>query len=87
LSKFTIRFLTRDQCPLCDAARPMVTTTVARYGGAVEEVDVDGSDDIKERFGDRIPVVLGTDGTVIAEGHIEKRDLRRGLRRLGRSGA
>lgn len=65
----------------------MVVTAVARYGGAVEEVDVDGSDDIRERFGNRIPVVLGTDGTVIAEGRIEKRDLRRGLRRLRRSGA
>lgn len=58
---------------------------VARYGGAVEELDVDASDDLKNRFGDRIPVVITEDEVVIAEGRIEKRSLRRGLRAWRRS--
>ena len=52
---------------------------VARYGGAVEEFDVDASDDLRNRFGDRIPVVITEDEVVIAEGRIEKRSLRRRL--------
>ncbi len=58
---------------------------VSSHGGAVEEVDVDASDDLRERYGSRIPVVITEDQRVVAEGRIEKRVLRRGLRGL-RSG-
>jgi hypothetical protein len=58
---------------------------VSRRGGTVQELDVDASEDLKERFGSRIPVVIAGDGSVIAEGRIEKRALRRGLRSLRRS--
>lgn len=58
---------------------------VASQGGSVEEVDVDAFDDLRERFGSRIPVLVADDGSVIAEGRIEKRALRRGLRSWRRS--
>ncbi|MEX1094179.1 MAG: glutaredoxin family protein [Acidimicrobiia bacterium] len=86
MSKFEVQFLTRNRCPLCDAARPLVNAEVARYGGTVQELDVDASDSLRERYGSRIPVVIAEDERVIAEGRIEKRALRRGLRGLRRSG-
>jgi hypothetical protein len=58
---------------------------VASYGGAVEEVDVDSSDDLRDRFGSRIPVLLADDGSVIDEGRIKRRSLRKGLRTWRRS--
>jgi hypothetical protein len=72
---------------LCDGARPLVLAEVARYGGAVEEVDVDDSEDLRGRYGSRVPVVTADDGSVIAEGRIERRSLRKGLRGLRQSGA
>jgi hypothetical protein len=82
LSKFTVQFLTRDQCSLCDAARPLVEKATNRFGGGVVELDVDSSADLKAEYDTRVPVVLGPDGAVIAEGRIERRDLNRRLRRL-----
>lgn len=64
----------------------MVMSEVARVGGIVQELDVDTSDDLRDRFGERIPVVVTDDWVVIAEGRIEKRALRRSLRGLRGSG-
>lgn len=85
MSKFAVQFVTRDQCPLCDDARPLVEKAVNRFGGAVEEKDVDGSAELKAAYDARVPVVLAPDGEVIAEGRIERHDLNRRLRRLRRS--
>jgi len=82
LSKFTVQFLSRDQCPLCDAARPLVEKATNRFGGEVVEIDVDSSAELTAEYDTRVPVVLGPDGGVIAEGRIERRDLNRRLRRL-----
>ena len=52
----------------------------ARHGVEVVEVDIDAYDDLTALYGLRIPVVLGPDDEVIAEGVIEGRGLRRALR-------
>lgn len=51
-----------------------------RAGLAVEVIDVDGDPDLLESFGDRVPVVLASDGSVLAEGHIERRSLTEAVR-------
>lgn len=86
MSKFTVQFVTRDHCPLCEDARSLVEKAVSRFGGAVEEIDVDGSTEFKAEYDARVPVLLAPGGEVIAEGRIERRDLNRRLRRLLRSG-
>ncbi len=58
---------------------------VARYGGTVQDLDVDASDDLRNRFGHRVPVLITDDEEVIAEGRFERRSLRRALRILRRS--
>lgn len=53
---------------------------VRRRGGIIEEVDIDADDPLSRDYGLRIPVLLGPDEVVIAEGRIESDSLRRALR-------
>ena len=76
-----VKFLTRPGCHLCDEARPIVASVAARAGVEIEEVDIDSDPALTRDFGLRIPVVLGPDGTVLAEGQIEARRLRAELGR------
>ena len=83
---FAIKFLTREACHLCDAARPLVRSEARLLGIEMIEVDVDGDDRLLALYGLRIPVILGPGDRVLAEGVIEDRKLVRGaLRQAGRS--
>jgi glutaredoxin len=77
-----VKFLTRPGCHLCDAARPLVESEVARRNLDLEEIDIDQDDHLVAEYGLRIPVVL-SGGQVLAEGEIGQRSLRRRLKRLG----
>jgi len=78
-----VRFLTRDGCRLCDEARPLVEGAARRLHVDLVEVDIDTDDGLIGRYGLRIPVVLGRDDQVIAEGVIDDaRSLRRAMRAL-----
>ncbi len=83
MSLSVVEFLTRVGCHLCDDARPIVLAAVARHGWTVEEVDIDTDDALVRDYGLRVPVVIGPDGQVIAEGEIDARALARSLRKLG----
>ena len=65
----TLRFLTRQQCPLCDSGKERVDRWAARLGYDIAVVDVDGDPELVERFGGRVPVLLAGD-TVVAEGRM-----------------
>lgn len=80
MSRSTFIFLTRSSCELCDEARPIVARLVTRFGGAIEEVDIDANEAYLGEFGLRIPVLLTPEGDVVVEGRIEKKALRRQLR-------
>ena len=84
MSRFVVRFLTRSRCHLCDQARPLIERVVIRAGGVVEELDVDSDVLLTRDYGARIPVVLGPDGAVLAEGIIREQELRTALRGLSR---
>lgn len=73
-------FLTRSGCPLCDEARSLVMDEVKRKGASVREIDIDLDEDLTAEFGMRVPVLRISGGQVIAEGRIERRSLRKGLR-------
>lgn len=62
----------------------MVQSAVTRAGGIFEELDVEGDDSLLAEFGLRIPVLLGPDGAVLAEGEIARSPLRRAVRRAMR---
>jgi hypothetical protein len=85
LSHFFVRFLMREGCHLCDQARPLVRSAASRSGVGVVEVDIDDDDGLVARYGLRIPVILGPDEQVLAEGVIDDvRALRRAMKRLAR---
>ena len=78
-----LTFVTRVGCHLCDHARPVVLEAARRAGAVVEEVDVDRDDHLLANYGMRIPVLLGPEDEVLAEGVIDDRKaLRRLLKRL-----
>jgi glutaredoxin len=65
---------TRRGCHLCEAAEDMVATHAP--AGAVEIVDVDGTSDLNDRFGSRVPVLVAG-GTVVMEGRFDEPRLAR----------
>ena len=71
----SVRFLTRDGCHLCDEARPVLKKVAKSMNVAIEELDVDGDEDLAKLYGLRVPVVLGTHDRVLAEGVIDDRKL------------
>ena len=81
MSDFFLTFVTRPGCHLCEEAEPVVRRVAERRGVRLRVVDVESDDQLLGRYAWRIPVVLGPDDEVIAEGRIEERPLRRVLRR------
>ncbi|MEE8489652.1 MAG: glutaredoxin family protein [Acidimicrobiia bacterium] len=80
MSSFSIRFLTRPGCHLCDDARPLVKWAAMKVGVVIDEIDVDDDDTLLSLYGMRIPVVLGPGDEVLAEGVIgDRRALERVL--------
>ncbi|HZD04773.1 MAG TPA: glutaredoxin family protein [Longimicrobiales bacterium] len=76
--------MTRAGCHLCEQAEPLVRSVCARLEVACSVLDVDTDDELVRLFALRIPVVLGPDGEVLAEGMIDERPLRRSLSRRRR---
>ena len=67
-----VTLLTRKGCHLCDYAHEVL----ARYGLAVETVDIDASDELKSRYNECVPVVL-FDGKERFRGKVDEVLLRR----------
>lgn len=75
LRNLSVKFLTRDGCHLCDEARPVLEKVAKQMNVTIEEVDIDGDDELTKLYGLRVPVVLGVHGRVLAEGVIDDRKL------------
>lgn len=67
---FFLIFVTRDRCPLCSEAWPVVRRVGRLTGVAVRTVDVESDDELLSLYSLRIPVVLDPDGRVLGEGHL-----------------
>lgn len=83
MSPFVVKFLVRPGCHLCDDARPVVAAEVGRAGGMVIEIDIESDDSLLKEYGLRIPVALGPDGSVLAEGIINRGHLRDAFKKIG----
>ena len=70
LRSFSLDFLTRPQCGLCSSVAPIISRVAFIARADVSLRDVSHDDELFDRFEHRIPVVLGPDGTVLAEGQI-----------------
>jgi len=65
----SVVLLTRQGCSLCEEAEPRVRAAARWLRLGVRSADVDDAG-LADRYGDRVPVVLGPDGTEIASGRI-----------------
>jgi glutaredoxin len=74
-----VTLYTRPGCHLCDEARETILSMRQPEGDfELREIDIDGDDELHARFLERIPVVE-VDGTIVAELHVERAELRRAL--------
>jgi hypothetical protein len=72
---------TRRGCHLCEAAEDRLAAWVGAE--AVSLIDVDGSAELRRKFGDRVPVLVReVDGETLLEGRFEEADI---VRLLGAS--
>lgn len=53
-----LQLLTRAGCHLCVTAEETIARLAAEAGLTSELVDVDGDDELRAEYGDRVPVVL-----------------------------
>ena len=50
--------LVRAYCHLCDDMREALAPLAARFGWAIEEIDIDADAVLEKRWGDSVPVLL-----------------------------
>ena len=79
-----LRFVTRADCSLCDEGYELIIRYARRNMVRVETVDVDADPQLLEHFDERVPVVLGPGGAVLAEGRITKLTAKRVVARAKR---
>ncbi|MFG3438043.1 glutaredoxin family protein [Nonomuraea sp. NPDC047897] len=54
----SITLLGRRGCHLCDDAREVIARVAGELGVPWEEVDIDSSAELREKYGEMIPVTL-----------------------------
>jgi glutaredoxin len=74
LAENKITFYTRKGCTLCEKAKAEILELKDAYPFTLEEIDIDTSDELTERYGVMIPVVH-LNGEEIAFGIINKIDI------------
>ena len=75
-----VRLYSRPGCHLCDQARAVVERVCEELGERYDEVDITGSDELVERFGEQVPVTF-VDGRQHDFWRVEEDRLRAALRR------
>lgn len=78
MSQTTITLYTRKSCPLCDKAKDTLLELKEEWNFHLEEIDIETSDELTERYGLMIPVVL-IDGEEAGYGFVNKFDIRNRL--------
>jgi hypothetical protein len=64
---------------LCVQVLPWVEKRASRRGHTIRVIDVDTDPALRDRYGDRVPVVL-RDGSEVLSGRFTPREVRRALR-------
>ncbi|MGE5233009.1 MAG: glutaredoxin family protein [Acidobacteriota bacterium] len=75
-----LELLTRGGCHLCEEMAAVLDATLPELGLGYRRVDVDADPDLRQRFGETIPVLL-RDGLPVAKVRVSANDLRRILAR------
>jgi glutaredoxin len=75
-----VTLITRVGCHLCEDAERQLRALSAELGFGYREVDVDGSDVLRNEYSDRVPVIL-LDGKEHGYWRVEEARLRKALKR------
>jgi len=75
----SIRFLTRNGCPLCDEALAEIVPIAKHAGVTIDVIDIDLDLALLETYNERVPVVETATGSVITEGIIDLEHVRSSL--------
>lgn len=75
-----VTFYTRPGCHLCEDALVVVERVCADLGESYEVVSVDDDDELRERFGDEVPVTF-VDGSQHDFWRVDEARLRAALQR------
>jgi glutaredoxin len=73
-----ITFYTRKNCSLCVKAKESILELKEDFDFILEEIDINESDELTEKYGIMIPVVV-IDGEEVGFGIIDKLDIRNRL--------
>lgn len=79
MSDHALTLLTRSGCHLCDEMAAIVEQVGAEIPFRLEVCDVDADPELRERFGEEVPVLF-IDGRKAFKYRVSARDLRRRLR-------
>jgi glutaredoxin len=58
MSQLALTLYTRQQCHLCEQAKEAIMELKDEYSFTIEEIDIDQSDELTEKYGLMIPVLL-----------------------------
>ena len=75
-----VTLYSRPGCHLCDEARVVIARVCGEAGESFAEVDIDGDEDLLDRFGEEIPVTF-VDGAQHDFWRVDETRLRQALRR------
>jgi len=71
----------RRGCCLCDEMKAVVRETAVKIPLELDEIDVDGSAELKHKFGDQVPVLF-IDGRKAFKYRVTEKELKKRLTRL-----
>ena len=78
MSQLVLTLYTRQQCHLCEQAMEAILSFTNEYSFTIEEIDIDQHDELTEKYGLMIPVLL-INGKEAAYGQINKNIIRNRL--------
>lgn len=80
-SKLTL--YSRQDCCLCDAMKAVINKVAANLPLEIDEIDVDGSLELREKFANQVPVLF-IDGRKAFKYRVTERELKSKLGHRGR---
>ncbi|MEO6324446.1 MAG: glutaredoxin family protein [Thermoanaerobaculia bacterium] len=75
----SLRLLSRPGCHLCDDMRVRLAPVLEQTGVPLTMVDVDSDPELRERWGNEIPVLLDEEGSVVAKARDTEAKIRQRL--------
>jgi CO dehydrogenase nickel-insertion accessory protein CooC1 len=67
-----LRVYAREQCHLCEDMIAALRELQARHPFHLDVIDVDGDDNLRLRYGVRVPVLVAGDGEEICQYHLDR---------------